>query len=175
MAEFTTSVTAQRVARRMLDVAQEAGLFDGGIVAHPQLAEPEKQFFLAMMRETAKHSAEHKGELDPDEISSVFSFVCAKAAEAAARLFENNDHLEFSLDGMFTGHIPISAGEILNAYCKKLTFPTDCARAFLSLAAEPDFKEPLFSLFEALKWVFRLSFHIFWEYLEEYDPDEAGK
>ena len=64
-------------------------------------------------------------------------------------------------------NVPIAAGDLLNSYGAELDFPDICMARFVELSQEPEFENPFFSLFEALKWCYRISFHIFWEYLEQ--------
>ena len=75
--------------------------------------------------------------------------------------------MELDTDGMFSLSVPIAAGELLNNYSADLDFPSVCTERFFDLSEEEDFSEPFYSLFEALKWCYRISFHIFWDYLEQ--------
>ena len=100
-------------------------------------------------------------------MSSLFTFVFAKAAETAAQIYEGVTDIELETEGMLSVNVPIAAGELLNSYGAELDVPDLCMARFVELSQEPDFEEPFLSLFEALKWCYRISFHIFWEYLEQ--------
>ena len=165
---FTTSVDAQRIARALAGFAREEGFVTGPVLIAPEAAAAEKELFLKMFAELPRHKGNFvDGGLSGEQISSLFTFVFAKAAETAARLYEGMTDIHLSTEGMLSGNIPIAAGELLNDFSTDQSFPDRCTTAFLELSAEAPFSAPLFALFEALKWCFRLSFHIFWTYLEE--------
>ena len=165
---FTTSQDALRIAHALADCARDGGFLTGPLVTAPELAEAEKSLFLRMFAELPRHSAGIvDGKLSEEQLTSLFTFVFAKAAETAAQFYEGVSEIRLDTEGMFSGHIPIAAGELLNEYGAELDFPSRCMEVFMELASETPFSAPLYALFEALKWCYRLSFHIFWNYLEE--------
>ena len=122
----------------------------------------EKELIIKMLSEIRSRFGENKGELHPDEVSSMFTFVFGKAAEAVTNMF-NGQANEFEMLGLFDGKIPFYTDDDLTAYFKKLTFPVDCAQAYWDWY-HSDYQgndtDPILPLFEALKWTFRLGCHI---------------
>ena len=164
---FSRSLAAQKSALCVITAAQELGLIDGAIAVDERLAEAEKELMLKIMTEVKNRKS--NGEVDPDELSSMFTFVYARAAEAVTNL-ANNQKNEFDMMGLFDGKVPICAEEILTGYFKKLDFPTVCARHFWNYYEEGlDGSDPGLALFEALKWCFRLSCHLAVRCLEEHN------
>ena len=166
-ATFTTSIPARKAAICIISAAKERGLIDGPLITAPELGEIEKRLFLKMFAALPGSDKINDCQLSPEQISSLFTFVFAKAAETTAQLYEGVQEVELDTDGMFSLSVPIAAGELLNNYSADLDFPSVCTERFFDLSAEEDFSEPFYSLFEALKWCYRISFHIFWDYLEQ--------
>lgn len=164
---FTTSIPARRAAICIISAAKERGYIDGPLITAPELGEIEKRLFLKMFAALPGSDKITDCALSSEQMSALFTFVFAKAAETAAQLYEGVDDVELSTDGMFSLSVPIAAGELLNNYSADLDFPSVCMEHFLELSQEEDFSEPFYSLFEALKWCYRISFHIFWDYLEQ--------
>lgn len=153
---------ALRVAKAMIASAAAGGYFDGkNLDLVEELADPEKEFFVEMFRRLDKYRAETgRDELIADEISSMFSFVFARSVEAVVN-FCNDNKQEFDYMGMFDGKIPFYADDNLTSYVKKSLFPRDMAAAFLDfMSDEGTDLDPLLSLFEALKWTWRISQHL---------------
>ncbi len=162
MAEFTRSLSAQGAAAAVIAAARDAGFPRGAMVADPELAEMEKELFLQILERLRA-----KEELSTDEISSLFSFVTARAAEAVTNRF-NRKREKFEMLGLFDGKIPFYADERLTGYFKTISLPGDCARGYLDwfdggASAECD---PLLALSEALKWTFRIAATVACEELE---------
>ncbi|MBO5790876.1 MAG: hypothetical protein J6S54_00215 [Lentisphaeria bacterium] len=164
---FTTSIPARKAAVCIINAARERGYINGPLITAPELGEIEKQLFMKMFAALPGSDRITNCSLETEQMSSLFTFVFAKAAETAAQLYEGVEKVELETDGMFSLSVPIAAGELLNSYSADLDFPTVCLERFLELSEEEDFSEPFYSLFEALKWCFRISFHIFWDYLEQ--------
>ncbi|NMD86250.1 hypothetical protein HF882_06590 [Victivallis vadensis] len=180
MSEFSRSLLAQAAALTVVDTARSAGLLERPLAVDPGLAEAEKELFFKMFEQVADRRRRNLHELSSDEVSSLFTFVFARAAEAATNL-ANRQPNRFETLGMFDGKVPLNADERLVGYFKKLTFPTDCARAYwewyqrdaesLPLRGTDPIlplrgTDPILPLFEALKWTFRISCHIAVEKLE---------
>ncbi|MBR2372706.1 MAG: hypothetical protein IKA87_00580 [Lentisphaeria bacterium] len=164
---FTTSFAAQIAARAMVETARDGGFLTGSLITAPELGETEKRLFLKMFAALPQSKDINNCEISGEQMSSLFTFVFAKAAETAAQLYEGVEDIQLETEGMFSGNIPIAAGDLLNEYSANIDFPANCMERFVELSREEDFSEPLYSLFEALKWCYRLSFHIFWDYLEQ--------
>ena len=164
---FSRSLTAQKSALCVVTAAKELGLINGAVTVDEKLAAAEKELMLKVMTEVRKRKSD--SELNSDEVSSMFTFVYARAAEAVTNL-ANNQKNEFDMMGLFDGKVPICAEEILTGYFKKLDFPTVCARNFWAYYEEGlDNSDPALALFEALKWCFRLSCHLAVICLEEHN------
>lgn len=164
---FTTSIPARKAAVCIINAARERGYINGPLITAPELGEIEKQLFMKMFAALPGSDRITNCSLETEQMSSLFTFVFAKAAETAAQLYEGVDKVELDTEGMFSLSVPIAAGELLNNYSADLDFPSVCLEHFLELSEEEEFSEPFYSLFEALKWCFRISFHIFWDYLEQ--------
>ncbi|MBR7139678.1 MAG: hypothetical protein IKD44_09045 [Lentisphaeria bacterium] len=164
---FTTSIPARKAAVCIINAARERGYINGPLITAPELGEIEKQLFMKMFAALPGSDRISNCSLETEQMSSLFTFVFAKAAETAAQLYEGVDKVELDTEGMFSLSVPIAAGELLNNYSADLDFPSVCLEHFLELSEEEEFSEPFYSLFEALKWCFRISFHIFWDYLEQ--------
>ncbi len=160
---FRTSLPAQEAARIVVETARRDGLLEGALTVDPALAEMEKALFAAMFRAVA---ARGSAELTPEEFTSMFYFVFARAAEAVTACWSGRP-FETGTDGLFDGKAPFYADDALRGYFKKLSFPGDCAQNCWDwFSAERAPGEPLLSLFEALKWCFRCSCHAGFVFLE---------
>ncbi|MBQ9775010.1 MAG: hypothetical protein IJW17_03115 [Lentisphaeria bacterium] len=160
--EFQRSVGAQMAALCVVETAKNAGLLNGPITVAPMLAEAEKELFLKMFEAVNCRRADGIDSIHPDEISSMFSFVFARSAEAVTNMF-NGQANKFEMLGLFDGKIPFYTDDDLTAYFKKLTFPADCAQAYWDwyhTDYQDNGTDPVLPLFEALKWTFRLGCHI---------------
>ena len=161
---FQTSLAAQSAARAVIDAARRCGLVgDGPLAVDPALAEMEKALFSAMFKALARRG---EAALGPEEFSSMFHFVFARAAEAACACWSGRP-FETGTDGLFDGKIQFYADDALRGYFKEQNFPAECAQSCWDLLAAAPQREPLLSLFEALKWCFRIGCHAGMEFLEK--------
>jgi hypothetical protein len=172
------NTTAQNAAQLIVDCARENGYLDGPLSCIPTLAEEEKKLFIRMFGELRTHLAgSGRAELTPDEISSLFTFLLAKAAELTV-FYVSGKEEEISLLGMFDGKIPLYADDRLLGFCRSCTWPKEAAEAFLNNPPAADDEEagdPLLVLFEALKWSFRISCHLVIGFLEDnHSPLKGG-
>lgn len=164
---FSRSLAAQKSALCVIVAAKELGLIDGAIAVDERLAESEKELMLKIISAVKERKSD--GEITADEISSMFTFVYARAAEAVTNL-ANHQENNFDMMGLFDGKVPLCAEDILTGYFKKLDFPTVCARNFWNYYEEGlDNSDPALALYESLKWCFRLSCHLAVRCLEEHN------
>jgi len=163
MNDFVTSIPAQAAARCIIETARSLELLDRPIAVSNELADAEKILIVKMFKKMDEHIKSHGEQLPADEISSLFTFVFAKAAEAVTNMF-NHKEQSFDLTGMFDGRIPLYADDAITAEFKNSQFPFLCAQNYLDFTEiEADALagcDPLLLLFEALKWCFRLSCHL---------------
>ena len=165
MSGFSRSLAAQAAAKCIIDTASQLELLDGPIATAPELAEAEKELIIKMMAELKRRSGEGESEvaLEPDEVSSLFTFVFAKAAEVVTNMYNHQEN-KFELAGMLDGKIPVYADDKITEEFKRSPFPFTCAENYLAwYDAEGDLlgdNDPVLLLFEALKWCFRLSCHL---------------
>ena len=160
--DFQRSIGAQKAALCVIETAKSAGFLEGPITVAPMLAEAEKELFMKMFEAVNRRRADGIDAITPDEISSMFSFVFARSAEAVTNMF-NHQANNFDMMGLFDGKIPFYTDDDLTGYFKKQTFPVDCAQAYWDwYHAEycNSGTDPVLPLFEALKWTFRLGCHI---------------
>ncbi|MBO5668646.1 MAG: hypothetical protein J6S43_05930 [Lentisphaeria bacterium] len=163
MNNFVTSVQAQAAARCIIETARELELLNSPVAVSNELAEAEKKLIVQMIQEMDRHMKTHGEALAPDEVSSLFTFVFAKAAEAVTNMFNHKEQL-FDMTGMFDGRIPLYADDAVTAEFKTSQFPFLCASNYLNFTeTQADALvgcDPLLLLCEALKWCFRLSCHL---------------
>jgi hypothetical protein len=171
------NTTAQNTAQIIVDCARENGYLDGPLACIPAIAEEEKKLFIRMFSELRKHLADvNRAELTTEEISSLFTFLLAKAAELTV-FYVSGKQEELSLLGMFDGKIPVYADDRLLGFCRRCTWPREAAEAFLNNPPEVEEDEagdPLLVLFEALKWSFRISCHLVIGFLEDSRAAQGG-
>jgi len=162
MNNFVTSVPAQAAARCIIETARSLNLLDSPVAVSNELAEAEKTLIVKMFQKMDEYMKQHGEELAPDVVSSLFTFVFAKAAEAVTNMY-NHKEQEFNMDGMFDGRIPLYADDAVTSEFKSSQFPFLCAGNYLEFTENraDDLADcnPLLLLFEALKWCFRLSCH----------------
>ena len=162
MSEFITSLPAQAAARCIIDTARSLNLLNSPVTVAPQLAETEKILFVQMLAALNEYRKMHGDDLQADQISSLFTFVFAKAAEAVTNMYNHKED-KFDLTGMLDGRVPIYADDSITAEFKASPFPFTCAENYLQWvendAAYLTDIDPVLLLFEALKWCFRLSCH----------------
>ncbi|MBQ6352474.1 MAG: hypothetical protein IJJ28_04325 [Lentisphaeria bacterium] len=167
---FRTSLQAQAAARMVIAAARESGVLDdGALVVDPALAEMEKALFAGMFKAVARRGTP---DLTPDEFSSMFHFVFARAAEAATACWSGRP-FETGTDGLFDGKTPFYADDALKGYIHAQEFPVRCAQRCWDELAEGNLTgaasgglDPLLPLFEALKWCFRIGCHASLRFLE---------
>lgn len=169
--EFSRSIVSHAVALAMVNAVQKGGYRKGAMVASPVLAGAEKELFVKILSHLDARRRQGADALTVHEISSLFTFVYAKAAEAVTNLV-NSQPNAFELLGMLDGKVPICADDRLTGYFKKIHLATDCAQAYLDWHAENagndalQSYDPMLPLCEALKWCFRLSCTVAIEKLE---------
>ena len=153
---------AQAAARCIIETARQMELLGTPVAVSNELAEAEKTLIVKMFQKMDEHVKLHGEELAPDEVSSLFTFVFAKAAESVTNMF-NRKEQSFDMTGMFDGRIPLYADDSVTAEFKNSQFPFLCAQNYLEFtevhADELADCNPVLLLFEALKWCFRLSCH----------------
>ncbi len=159
---FITSLPAQAAARCMIDTARAAGILSGALSVSPRLADAEKALFIKMLAAVDERRKKHGDSLEADEVSSLFTFVFAKAAEFVTNMYNHKED-KIELTGMFDGRIPIYADDRITIEFKSSAFPFNCAENYLQWV-ENDSQyligcDMVLLLFEALKWCFRLSCH----------------
>ena len=161
---FSRSVAAQQSARCVIAAAETAGLLDRQIAVDPAFAASEKTLMIAVMRELSDKQC---AELAADQISSLFTFVFAKAAEAVTN-FANGRPDQWDMLGLLDGKTPICAADQITGKFKMSAFPTDCARNFWEFyVSGRTGSDAMLCLMEALKWCFRFGCHYAVSCLEE--------
>lgn len=170
MSEFITSIPAQAAGRCIIETARSQGFLDEPVMVSPRLADAEKVLIIKMFPAMEEHCKTCGESLHPDEVSSLFTFVFAKAAECVTN-FCNGKEDNFELTGMFDGRVPIYADDNITTAFKSSQFPFLCAANYLEWT-EADAEnlrdcDPLLLLFEALKWCFRLSCHYAMQIVEK--------
>ena len=160
---FSHSLTARAAAAAVIETARKMKILDGPIRTAPELAEMEKFLFVSLFDAVRRREGGLGNGLEPDEISAMFTFVFLRAAEAVTIFRSGEGHFEFDAAGLFGGPTPYYADEKIGAVFKAHhDFPSECAVSFLKLARglPAGGPEPLLTLFEAMKWCFRLGCHL---------------
>lgn len=170
---MTAQLKSTEIASYMVDHARGNGFLDGALAIVPELAETEKQLFIAISGRIKEFSSVREDQsLDQDEMLSLFIFVYAKAAEAVS-CYLRNAGFEYNLQGMFDGKIPLTVEENLIDYMKTVKLGESMYSAFIDWVADnPGFcadnnVHPVLPLLEALKWTFRISGNLVIEFFEQ--------
>lgn len=166
---FSRSMAAQHAAQVVIAAARSGEFINGPVFTAPELADSEKELMLKILSAVADKRRRDGDALDDETVSSMFTFVFARAAEAVTN-YVNRRPNEFSMMGLFDGKAPLYSDERLTGYFKKLSFPGDCAQNFwdwIHSPVVPEGTDPLLALMESLKWCFRISCHIAVTYLEQ--------
>ena len=162
MSNFVTSLPAQAAARCIIETARSQGLLEQPVVVSNELADAEKTLIIKMFQKMDEYLKHHPEELSADQVSNLFTFVFAKAAEAVTNMF-NHKEQSFEMNGMFDDRVPIYADDSITSEFKSSRFPALCAENYLEFTGEEADTlagcDPVLLLFEALKWCFRLSCH----------------
>jgi len=161
---------AQTVAAVIVKAALEHGYIEPTMATIEELADVEKALFLKMFSALETHRERTgRSDLTVEEISSMFAYVYAKGAEAVTH-YVNRQKQEFDTLGLFDGKIPFCSDDRLIEHLKTLDAAAVLGGVFADWAKEnrntPDFNAVL-SLFEALKWVFRISADISIRFAEQ--------
>ncbi len=156
----------REIAALMIETACDDGFLEGPLAQIEELAAKERELFVRMIEALSRRRGEAGDDLSDGEISSLFTFVFAKAAELVTNYVNGKLGEAPSLEGMFDGKIPLYADDALVGFFKQCPWPTAAASAFMDFEIEPGV-DPLLALFEALKWTFRISQHLAVTHLEE--------
>ena len=97
---FTRSVASQLAAGTVIETARKAGFIDGPIIVASELAESEKALIVKILAAIRERGST---ELDSDTVSSMFTFVFARAAEAVCSCL-NHREFEIEMLGLLTKH-----------------------------------------------------------------------
>jgi hypothetical protein len=162
-------MAAQHAALAVVQAAKKGEFINGPVFTAPELAESEKELMLKIFTAVAEKRRRDGDALDDETVSSMFTFVFARAGEAVTN-YVNNQPNDFSMMGLFDGKAPLYADERITGYFKKLSFPGDCAQNFwdwIHSDAVPAETDPLLALMESLKWCFRITCHIAVTFLKE--------
>lgn len=159
------------IGRALIQKArQEEFIDDTEFLLIEELADVEKKFFIDLMIKTDEYLQRNgRTELTLDELSSLFTFVFAKSAEAVTN-YLNKAEQKFEFWGIFDGKVPVYTDETLTGELKKSQIPGVMAQTFIDFTEEnPRFKENAkLTLFEALKWNWRLGQHFSVSFLRLY-------
>ena len=159
------------IGRALIQKArQEEFIDDTEFLLIEELADVEKKFFIDLMIKTDEYLQRNgRTELTLDELSSLFTFVFAKSAEAVTN-YLNKAEQKFEFWGIFDGKVPVYTDETLTGELKKSQIPKVMAQTFIDFTEEnPRFKENAkLTLFEALKWNWRLGQHFSVSFLRLY-------
>ena len=77
---FTTSIPARKAAVCIINAARERGYINGPLITAPELGEIEKQLFMKMFAALPGSDRISNCSLETEQMSSLFTFVFAKAA-----------------------------------------------------------------------------------------------
>jgi hypothetical protein len=159
---FSRSLTAHYAAVAIVNTAKSMHILDAPMRTAPELAEMEKFLFISLFDAIRTHEGLAENGLDPDEVAAMFNFVYVRSAEAVTAFLSGNGKFEFDATGLFGGPAPFYADEKISAKLKEFPeFPSECAVSFLSYADTlSDGTDRLLTLFEAMKWCFRIGCHI---------------
>ena len=91
MNNFTTSMPAQAVARCIIETARSMHMLEHPIAVNNELAEAEKTLIIKMFGKMDEYLAKDRDELSADEITNLFTFVFAKAAECVTNMFNHKE------------------------------------------------------------------------------------
>ena len=108
--KFSRSLGAQHAAMVVIEAAKKGELIDGPVFTAPELAEAEKELILKILNAVAEKRRRDGDALDDETVSSMFTFVFARAAEAVTN-YANSRPNEFSMMGLFDGKAPLYADE----------------------------------------------------------------
>lgn len=159
------------IAKQLIKTAKEYEFIDDtGLALIEVLAEVEREFFIELLKKTDEYLARTKrNELELEEVSSLFTFVFAKSAEAVTN-YINKSEQKFDFLGSFDGKIPVYVDETLMGELKKSLIPSVMASSFLDFQkdnAELNI-DPKLALFESLKWTWRIGQHFSVTFLNLY-------
>lgn len=165
---FSSSLVAQEVARNVVDCGRRCGLLEQEIFVEPDWAVKEKALLIDVLKELYEYSRIHQ-DLQPDEMSSVFTFIFAKAAEVITN-WVNKKEEKIRMQGLLDGCVPLYADDTITEEFKKSLFPSQCAQEYLmwsqARAQQIAQYDSVVVLGEALKWTFRLGCHYAWKIVQ---------
>ncbi|MBN2641532.1 MAG: hypothetical protein JXR78_07765 [Victivallales bacterium] len=169
---MTAQLKFTEIASHMVEHARNNGFISNTLAIVPELAETEKQLFIAISGRIKEFSSIRKDQsLNQDEMLSLFIFVYAKAAESVS-CYLRKARFEYNLQGMFDGKIPLTVEENLIDYMKTVKLGESMYSAFIDWVADnPGFcadngVHPVLPLLEALKWTFRIGGGLVIEFFE---------
>ena len=161
---------SMKVAQAMIDAARENGYFVEGepLRSAPELAEMEKAVFVNMFQAFRDHLQKvNRMELTEDEVSSMFNFAVGKGADMAFN-HVNNQSQECLVNGLFDSRMSLYVDDRLMNFLKNEPIAAKMGGAYVDFQQENPDVEPVLGLFEALKWVMRISAHLTFKFMERY-------
>ncbi len=156
------SEQALKVAQVIVYAARQAGyLLEGeAMQSSPELAALEKPLFVKMFQALKEHLQKvNRMELTDDEIASMFNFAVGKGAEMAHN-FMSDQKQDCNVVGLFDPRMSLYVDDRLMNFLKAEPMASKLGGAFVDFRNEDPSLDPVLSLFEALKWVLRISEHV---------------
>ena len=151
-----------QVAQTVIAAARQAGylLEDEAMQSAPELAELERPLFVKMFQAFREHLQKvNRMELTADEIASMFNFAVGKGAEMAYN-FMSDQKQDCNVNGLFDPRMSLYVDDRLMNFLKAEPVAARLGGAFVDFQAENPDIDPVLALFEALKWVMRISEHL---------------
>ena len=156
------SELSMQVAQAVIAAARHAGylLEDEAMQSAPELVELEKPLFVKMFQTLKDHlQAVNRMELTSDEIASMFNFVVGKGAEMAYN-FMSDQKQDCNVIGLLDSRVSLYVDDRLMNFLKAEPIASRLGGAYVDFQNENPDVDPLLGLFEALKWVMRITEHM---------------
>lgn len=161
------------IAAYIVEIARERNYITDSLAVAPELIDHERSFFSALAAKI-RHHVDHKGsqQLTEQEIYELFTLVYAKSCELAYHWRVNKKLLEPNVEDAFKDRIACHLEASMLDYFNSLTVPADFCAAFNAWTMRnPDYCQennvhPILPLLEALKWTYRISLSLAFDYLD---------
>ena len=156
------SPAALQVAQCIVAAARSAGylLENEPMQSAPELAELEKPLFVQMFKAFKEHlQTVGRMELTGDEIASMFNFAVGKGAEMAYN-FMSSQKQDCNVIGLFDSRVSLYVDDRLMNVLKAEPIAGKLGGAYVDFMQNNQGIDPVFGLFEALKWTIRITEHL---------------
>lgn len=162
------------IAAFIVGIAKEKGYISNSLAVAPELVDNEKTFLSWLTVQIRDYvNAKKTEQLEEQEILQLFNFVYAKGCQTAYQWQQNGELPNFEGEAVFDNRIACHIDGEMFEYFNSIPLAVEFSAAFQEWTSHnPDYYQkhgvhPVLPLLECLKWTYRITLSLAFDYLNE--------